>query len=410
MSTWSGVEVGGFSLQEVQNSYGIWFFLPGDRVREIKQDGSGQDFPEGSFIGYRATAGQIRRRMALQGYDMATLDAHFTEQLAGAVASLQSQLDEAVSQRGNAAYYDDIIPFLEKTLGAITGTTLRDWLALFPTAKAWPAGGTWESNWRETGTPLLTVMISFPFFASPYCTEGDFNFPCSDACFYDLAVLSLFSDDTPCTLDITELVQNGYVDDFHDLEEINAKATLPCRSVLASLEDFSRLSDSAPGNEVLQRMCYSGIITALEAYLADIMKRSVQEEAIRRRFVERYKPFQNDMKLDMARLFITLDKIDRTIADTIDSLSFHNLEMARGLFRDVLLVTFPSEERAFLNHAVGVRHDIVHRNGRQTSGKPVAVGHPEVIRLDSAVRHLIVSVDGQILDSLKLPDEVGESE
>ena len=56
MSTWSGVEVGGFSMLEEQNSYGIWFFLPGDRVREIKQDGSGQEFPEGSFIGYSETA------------------------------------------------------------------------------------------------------------------------------------------------------------------------------------------------------------------------------------------------------------------------------------------------------------------------------------------------------------------
>lgn len=79
MSTWSGVEVGEFSL--LVNNYDAWFFLPGDRVREIKQDGSGEEIPEGSFIGYRATVAQIRRRMALQGYDMTTLEAHFTEWL-----------------------------------------------------------------------------------------------------------------------------------------------------------------------------------------------------------------------------------------------------------------------------------------------------------------------------------------
>lgn len=335
---------------------------------------------------------------------MATLETHFTEQLEIAVASLQSQLDEALPLRGTDVYYMQTTPSLEKMLNAITGTKLSNWLELFRTAEAWPPGGYGVLTWHETEMPLLSAMVSSPFFDLPYRADGGYNFPCSDEYFYDLAVLSLFSDDTPCVLDITELVLNEYVEDFHDLEEISASATRPCRSVLASLEDFRMLSDGAPGNEVLQRMCYSGIITALEAYLADIMKRSVREEAIRRRFVERYKPFQKDTKLDLSSLFITLDKIDKLIADALDSILYHDLEKVRGIFKDVLLVSFPEKDRSFLNRAVQQRHDIVHRNGRTNTGKEVSVGHQDVIQLDKVVREFIASVDGQILDGLRLPD------
>lgn len=404
MSTWTGVNVGEFSLHEVQNNCDTWFFLPKDRVREINQDGSGEDIPEGSFIGYRATVGQIRRRMALQGYDMAALENHFTGQLEIAIASLQSELDEAFSLNGTDSYYGKITPFLEKMRDAITGTTLRDWLEMLHLARSWPDGGFVELRWRETDVPLLSAMISSPFFDLPYRSDGSYNFPCSDEFFYDLAVLSLFSDDTLCILDMTELIQNEYVEDFHDLEEISASATRPCRSVLASLDDFKSLSASAPQNLVLQRMCYSSIITAVEAYLSDILKRAVKEDSVRRRFVERYKPFQKDTKLDLSSLFITLDRIDKLIADALDSILYHDLEKVRGIFKDVLLVSFPEKDRSFLNRAVQQRHDIVHRNGRTTTGKDVSVAHQDVGQLDKVVRDFIASVDGQILDGLRLPD------
>lgn len=45
MSTWTGIDVGEFSLHEVQNNCDTWFFLPKDRVREINQDGSGKAIP-----------------------------------------------------------------------------------------------------------------------------------------------------------------------------------------------------------------------------------------------------------------------------------------------------------------------------------------------------------------------------
>lgn len=404
MSTWTGIDVGEFSLREVQNNCDTWFFLPKDRVREINQDGSGEDIPEGSFIGYRATAGQIKRRMALQGYDMATLEAHFTEQLGLAIASLQSQLDEALSLNGTDSYYGKIIPYLEKMRDAITGTTLRDWLEMLHLARSWPAGGFGDKRWRETDVPLLSAMISSPFFDSPYRSDGSYNFPCSDECFYDLAVLSLFSDDTPCVLDITELVQNEHVEDFHDLEEISASATRPCRSVLASLDDFKSLSDSAPLNLVLQRMCYSSIITALEAYLADLVKRSVQEPAIQRRFIGKSKLFE-DEKIKITSLFQVLDGLEKRINVELNKLSFHNLNTAEVIFRDVLLISFPENERDFLKGAVQLRHDIVHRNGRNTKGKEVSVAHQDVGQLDKVVREFIASVDGQILDSLRLPDK-----
>ncbi|MDD7998251.1 HEPN/Toprim-associated domain-containing protein [Kosakonia radicincitans] len=408
MSTWTSIKVGGFSLREVQNTYDSWFFLSKDRVREVELNAIEEGIPKGSIIGYRATVGQIRRRMAIQGYDMEGLENHFNNELQAAIENVSEQIEDARSSigawEGSDTYYGQRIDTLEKILMAISGSTLADWIRLLPKASAWPIEEYEMNRWQDTGDNLLSAMLYNCYQEPLYALYGTFNFPCSDESFFDLAVLSVFSDDTFCELDLTELIYSERAEDFRDLEEIAANSTRPCRSVLASLDDFKSLSDSAPLNLVLQRMCYSSIITAVEAYLSDIMKRAVQEDSVRRRFVERYKPFQKDTKMDLSSLFITLDKIDRLIAEALDSILYHDLEKVRGIFKDVLLVSFPEKDRAFLNRAVQLRHDIVHRNGRTTTGKAVSVAHQDVGQLDKVVRDFIVSVDSQILDGLRLAD------
>lgn len=408
MSTWTRIKVGGFSLRELQNIYDSWFFMSKDRVREIELNAIEEGITEGLIIGYRATVGQIRRRMAIQGYDMKGLENHFNNELQLAIENVNGQIEDARSSigawEGSETFYNQRIDTMKKVLEAISNTTLADWLCRLSNANTWPIEELQEDMWHDTGDNLLSAMLYNRFDEPLYSLYGTFNFPCSDESYFDLAVLSVFSDETFCELDLTELIYNERAEDFSDLEEIGAGSTLPCRSVLASLDDFKSLSDSAPLNLVLQRMCYSSIITAVEAYLSDIMKRAVQEDSVRRRFVERYKPFQKDTKLDLSSLFITLDKIDRLIADALDSILYHDLEKVRGIFKDVLLVSFPEKDRAFLNRAVQLRHDIVHRNGRNTTGKEVSVGHQDVGQLDMVVREFIASVDGQILDGLRLPD------
>lgn len=70
MSTWTNISIGNFTLYDTQNDYYQWYFQEGDRVREIAEEEAGF-WSEETFIGYRTTVAQMRRRLQLNGYDRA---------------------------------------------------------------------------------------------------------------------------------------------------------------------------------------------------------------------------------------------------------------------------------------------------------------------------------------------------
>ena len=59
--------------------------------------------------------------------------------------------------------------------------------------------------------------------------------------------------------------------------------------------------------------------------------------------------------------------------------------------------------------AVQRRHDIVHRNGRDTDGEPVLIEHEDVAELARQILAFTRAVDAQILDGLLHEHEADET-
>jgi hypothetical protein len=170
---------------------------------------------------------------------------------------------------------------------------------------------------------------------------GYFNFPSNDPQFFQFAFLCSCPDDAICELNILPLIQSGYDDDFRDLEEIQHEETKPHAISRESILDIKGLSDTQPLNLSLQRMCYASIITAMEAYLGDILKREIfSRQAVKELFVASYGPFKNE-KLKLSDLYTRLAGIDAEIKDVLDGLSLHKIDTAMNIFRSTLLTTFP---------------------------------------------------------------------
>src|SRR5690606_37457361 len=105
-----------------------------------------------------------------------------------------------------------------------------------------------------------------------------------------------------------------------------------------------------------------------ESYMSDTVKKQVlNREALRRRFVKNHPSFVKNIKL--SEIYEKLGTLEQEIIAEIDKISFHNMEKTPALFKAVLDTNFPSENMGLLIHAVDVRHDIVHRNGKNTKGK-----------------------------------------
>lgn len=418
MSTWVGIEVNGFEIESYQNHHSTWFFRNNDRVRfSPPHDESEHNLS--AFIGYRASVATIRRRMALAGYDMRACELHFLECLDKVISSVHETISLLENSLEKPGYPDDANERLSKEIvayqnyiNAIKGSVLEDWIALFPQAlklKGQSSNFDYSAQWHEDNTtPLLCSMLSYIPFFSEYPITGLFNFPSSDPNHFITAFLASCQKDAVCELNIAELISAGYEDDFGDLEEIQQGTTVPFRSFRQSLNDFQQLSTLKSDDQVLQRMCYSGIITSMEAYLSDIMKREVlNNENVKRRFVEKSGVFETQ-KLKVEDIFDFLDRLDKRITKELDTTSFHNIQIAQKMFLDVLLIEFPSSLLLDLKTAVIKRHDIVHRNGKAANGQMLNVTNADVSELLRLVCQCIENIDQQVLDALAKDNEEGE--
>lgn len=148
------------------------------------------------------------------------------------------------------------------------------------------------------------------------------------------------------------------------------------------------------------RMLYAHVITAFESYLADTMKRQILvRQPLLRRFVETH-PEMATQSIKKSDLFAAYDVIEHEVVTILDKTSFHNLAHAMNMYKSVLQVSFPKNLLPSLGKAVSVRHDIVHRNGKSTSGMPHVVGSTNVSELIEVVEQVVEIIDAQVIDGL----------
>lgn len=400
------VTVDGFNVGSTHDLTNNFFFKKSDRVREgchRSEDGS---LPQSAFVGYRASAVSIRRRMTLAGYDISQCEAHFEENLDYIISTIEKQYPPEPGYSPDPSLqllrpYDVYQLFIN----AIRGTSLSDWLNALPQAaklyKPEPDDFSYSPVWNAiSDVPLVNAMLSDILFYTDFPRMGRFNFPGYHSDLFQFAYLTRCADDAVCELNIIPLIDAGYEEDFHDLEELQRQETQPhCFSRL-SIEEIKRLSVTHSDNLSLQRMCYSSIITAMEAYLGDILKREIFERpAVKERFVASYKPFK-DQNFPLSRLYEALATIDAEIMKALDTLSLHNIGTAKSLFRNTLLTEFPEEQLRLIGAAVKTKHNIVHRNGRDTNGIALTVCRNDVTLLAETVLSFTKAIDAQILDGM----------
>jgi hypothetical protein len=138
----------------------------------------------------------------------------------------------------------------------------------------------------------------------------------------------------------------------------------------------------------------------METYLADTFKKQVlNRPSIQLRFVRSHETFK-EKKIPISSILDRVNTLKDEIGLEIDRMSFHNLEKIPNLYKAVLDTDFPRHQMASLHQAIRNRHDIVHRNGKGTSGGHVEVSMTDVGTLISLVSDVIKYIDKQVKDGL----------
>jgi hypothetical protein len=142
------------------------------------------------------------------------------------------------------------------------------------------------------------------------------------------------------------------------------------------------------------RLLFANVISALETFLSDtFINRVVPDSDLLQtyvdgepKFIER-KVLYKDVLREGQRL---TEEARKELLDTV----WHNMGKVKPMYARVLGINLG--DISALSRAIQVRHDIVHRNGRQKNGTVVSVNDADVANLLSDIRELGARVDLKI--------------
>lgn len=151
---------------------------------------------------------------------------------------------------------------------------------------------------------------------------------------------------------------------------------------------------SAPTKEYLYRQLYAGAITSMEAFLSStLLKAVLSSTENKRKFVEKYLPYR-DEHISFANIYEQMDNMDSKIQETLRGLMYHNLGKIKPIYKDVLDIDL-GDIREIMK-AVQIRHDIVHRSGKDKDGNLHSIKKEDVTTLVEKVSFLMSTVSSKL--------------
>lgn len=380
MSSWYDIKIQGFQVFSNSGQYfSEWYFQKSDRIVNFTDEPE----PRHREYLYVTNAATLRRRLALHGCDRNLLELEYER----AIIDIEKELDFA------SEYYPEDVATLRE---AIKTMTLDDWISKLKTIINMHLNqDDWDSNYQHSD-PLVNYLSTPLRWASEnrYTT-----FPCITPDCYTIAVLEATSDDAEVIMDCTDCVRSGSVSVFDTYTEHLQSRTNLYEIFKISTQEIENILYTVEVNHTLSKLLFAGIITALETYLSDTMRKLIfNNQAVIRRYVEHEESFHQKIKI--SDIYQKLERLDKDVSALLDKTSFHNIDETSKLYEAVLFVNFPKDETFELKKAVHIRHDIVHRNGKTFNGEERNVTESDVIALISLVVSFIQGIDDQIRNNL----------
>ena len=248
-------------------------------------------------------------------------------------------------------------------------------------------------------------LINYMLNPSPVWSEDwhpwGFQYPSQNFNLFARAFLESCDRSSLVYLDATDLVNGGWYQGFERLENVVKPHTKFFHVFQQSSAEVSNLVAQGvhlSNTDLLAKVLFANIITAIETYLSDTFVHTVISfPSLIRRLVESDPEFQK-RKLELKDIFRRHDGIKVEVAEYLEGLMYHNLAKVRELYRSTLCVEFPMEMEE-VYRAIKVRHDIVHRNGRCRSGELVYTNLSSVERLLATAKRFVEQIDLQVKDA-----------
>ncbi len=164
-----------------------------------------------------------------------------------------------------------------------------------------------------------------------------------------------------------------------------------------SIKNIKELTEITSINTTLQphyfNMLYSSVITSLETYLSDALKFNLSsKEEFLIKFVETFQDFKN-VKCDFNDIFNLCNSIENTVEEGLRSFLYHNLPKIKGIYKSTFDINFqPIND---LMKSISIRHDLIHRNGKDKTGTIHNIQKADIIMLSEKTSIFITNIEEQ---------------
>jgi hypothetical protein len=149
------------------------------------------------------------------------------------------------------------------------------------------------------------------------------------------------------------------------------------RQSAINIERLLEVEVNAAERQVMLRLVYANVITALETYLADKFISAIDaDEKILRRFVETTPEFKN-RKFALCDVFNAHEAIKDDVKTHLSEVVWHRLDKVEPMYRDSLGINFPPDMQ-HLHKAIFTRHDCIHRSGKTKDGKEHTLNESDI--------------------------------
>ena len=185
-----------------------------------------------------------------------------------------------------------------------------------------------------------------------------------------------------------EFPEDDYYEEFKSsFFDEHVVETIDVLDKIDALDEISR--------KLLYRTLYANVISSMEAYLSDrLIQKVLSSEDNKRLFVENFKDF-NDSKISISDIFKQMENLDSYIKKTLRDIIYHNLPRVKNIYKTTLSVDLCDVSE--LMKCISIRHDIVHRNGKDKNGNLRDISKDDVSILAQKVSDFIQNIENQFL-------------
>jgi hypothetical protein len=196
-------------------------------------------------------------------------------------------------------------------------------------------------------------------------------------------------------------MKDAYYDELIDAITANSSAYLTLVRAGNDIESLLGFPIPEPLANTHRRLLFANAIMALEVFLSDrFINRIVTDNELIQKYMDSDHYFR-ERKIAFKDVFREFARAMQEVKKQLVEMVWHNLGKVKALYRDVLDIDIG--EIGPLANAVQIRHDIVHRNGRDKDGSTILVTREEILAVLQDVATVADAVESQI-DNIQTGD------